>query len=121
MSKTKHDWYGYDVYTITGEATVHGDGETSWTWANSGKIGSGKMRSVNTRNVSAALRRYGVRHKKGTVYIHNDDHYTDCLFEVRDRTSHKPLFAVYVDDESIKDRELRQARKAATSSGLPKS
>ena len=94
------EWYAYEVRSI--DAIGSGEDEQSWEWNASYKIGEGKIREVSKRTVADALRRCEVKFKKGTVVWTTND---DCLFELVDKQTLRPLYAVIVDGMSTVERE----------------
>lgn len=113
------DWYTYQVVEVSAVVRDYdGDDEPVWQWYDSKVIGEGKMRAVNMRNIAEALWRHGVRRPKGHTVITSVYGYDDCLFEVRAKRRNKPLYAVYIDDETTRDKETRQAAEADEAPGL---
>lgn len=107
------DWYAYQIVKVSAYIRDYdGDDVPVWQWYDSTVIGEGKMRVVNERNIAAALRRHGIVRPKGHTIITSAYGYDDCLYEVCAKRRNKPLYAVYVDDETILDKETRLAAKA---------
>ena len=99
MSDVK--WYAYEVRSID----AWGNAEDGYEWNASYKIGEGKMREVSRRTVADALRRCEVKFKKGTVTWTTED---DCLFELQDKKTGKPLYAVIVDELDMAEKAARE-------------